>query len=127
MGGLRAPRAPPSMSLARRIFLALGLGIALGLFFGEKVAFMGVLGKAFIQLLAITVLPYVAGSLVYGFGSLGAKEARLVFSRGGALLLLLWTLTLAFVFLSPLALPSGKGGAFFSAAPQEAEQPIDWV
>jgi Na+/H+-dicarboxylate symporter len=88
---------------------------------------MGVLGKAFIQLLQITVLPYVAGSLVYGFGSLGAKEARLVFSRGGALLLLLWALTLAFVFLSPLALPSGKGGAFFSAAPQEAEQPIDWV
>jgi len=115
------------VTLARRIFLALGLGIALGLFFGEKVAFMGVLGKAFIQLLQITVLPYVAGSLVYGFGSLGAKEARLVFSRGGALLLLLWALTLAFVFLSPLALPSGKGGAFFSAAPQEAEQPIDWV
>ena len=41
--------------------------------------------------------------------------------------MLLWALTLALVFLSPLALPSGKGGAFFSAAPQEAEHPIDWV
>jgi Na+/H+-dicarboxylate symporter/ABC-type amino acid transport substrate-binding protein len=115
------------VSLSRQIFVALALGIAVGLFFGEKVAFIGILGKAFIQLLQITVLPYVAGSLIYGFGSLGAKEARLVFSRGGALLMLLWALTLAFVFLSPLALPSGKGGAFFSAAPQEAEHPIDWV
>jgi Na+/H+-dicarboxylate symporter len=115
------------VSLSRQIFVALALGIAVGLFFGEKVAFIGVLGKAFVQLLQITVLPYVAGSLIYGFGSLGAKEARLVFSRGGALLMLLWALTLAAVFLSPLALPSGKGGAFFSAAPQEAEHPIDWV
>jgi Na+/H+-dicarboxylate symporter len=30
-------------------------------------------------------------------------------------------------FLSPLALPDGKGGAFYSTAPQEAEHPIDWV
>jgi Na+/H+-dicarboxylate symporter len=86
-----------------------------------------VFGSAFVQLLQITVLPYVAGSLIFGFGSLSAQQARLVFSRGGALLLLLWALALGLVFLSPLALPAGKGGSFFSAAPQEAEHPIDWV
>ena len=90
-------------------------------------AFLSIGGRAFVQLLQITVLPYVAGSLIYGFGSLGRKEARLVFTRGGALLLLLWALTLALVFTAPLALPSGKGGAFYSAAPQDAERPIDWV
>jgi Na+/H+-dicarboxylate symporter/ABC-type amino acid transport substrate-binding protein len=50
-----------------------------------------------------------------------------VFTRGGALLLLLWAITLALVFAAPLALPAGKGGAFFSAAPQDVEHPIDWV
>ena len=90
-------------------------------------AFLSIGGRAFIQLLQITVLPYVAGSLIYGFGSLGSKEARLVFTRGGALLLLLWALTLGLVFLAPLALPAGKGGAFFSAAPQDVEHSIDWV
>jgi Na+/H+-dicarboxylate symporter/ABC-type amino acid transport substrate-binding protein len=115
------------VSLSRQIFVALGAGIAIGLFFGEKVGFLGVFGRAFVQLLQITVLPYVAGSLIYGFGSLGATQARLVFSRGGALLLLIWAGTLAIVFLSPLALPEGKGGAFYSTAPQEAEHPIDWV
>jgi Na+/H+-dicarboxylate symporter/ABC-type amino acid transport substrate-binding protein len=115
------------VSLSKKILVALASGIALGLFFGETLAFLGIFGRAFVQLLQITVLPYVAGSLIYGFGSLGRKEARLVFTRGGALLVGLWAITLALVFLSPLALPEGKGGAFFSAAPQEAEHPIDWV
>ena len=115
------------MSLSKQIFVALAVGIALGLFFGEQLAFLSVFGSAFVQLLQITVLPYVAGSLIFGFGSLSAQQARLVFSRGGALLLLLWALALGLVFLSPLALPAGKGGSFFSAAPQEAEHPIDWV
>jgi len=115
------------VTLSKQIFIALVSGVALGLFFGEKLAFLNIGGRAFIQLLQITVLPYVAGSLIYGFGSLGSKQARLVFTRGGALLLLLWALTLGLVFAAPLALPAGKGGAFFSAAPQDVERPIDWV
>jgi Na+/H+-dicarboxylate symporter/ABC-type amino acid transport substrate-binding protein len=115
------------VSLTKQIFVALALGITLGLGFGEKLAFLSIFGSAFIQLLQITVLPYVAGSLIYGFGSLSGAQARLVFSRGGALLALLWALSLGLVFLSPLALPAGKGGSFFSAAPQAAEHPIDWV
>ena len=99
------------MSLSKQILLALLLGIALGLFFGEKIAFLSIGGRAFVQLPQITVLPYVAGSLIYGFGRLGGKEARLLFTRGGALLLGLWAMTLGLVFLSPLGLPSGKGGA----------------
>jgi Na+/H+-dicarboxylate symporter len=113
--------------MGKKIFIALASGIALGLAFGERLSFLGVLGRAFIQLLQITVLPYVAGSLIYGFGSLGGREARLVFTRGGALLCGLWVLALGLVFVSPLALPEGKGGAFFSAAPVEVEHPIDWV
>lgn len=113
--------------MARKIFVALASGIALGLVFGERLAFLGIFGRAFIQLLQITVLPYVAGSLIYGFGSLGGREARRVFTRGGALLCGLWALALGLVFVSPLALPDGKGGAFFSAVPGESERPIDWV
>ena len=115
------------MSFSRQILVALASGIALGLVFGEQLAFLSFGGRAFIQLLQITVLPYVAGSLIHGFGSLGSKQARLVFTRGGALLLLLWAITLGLVFVVPLALPPDKGGAFFSAVPREAEASIDWV
>jgi Na+/H+-dicarboxylate symporter/ABC-type amino acid transport substrate-binding protein len=115
------------LSLSKQIFVALGAGVALGLFFGEKVAFLRIGGHAFVQLLQITVLPYVAGSLIHGFGSVTPREARLVFTRGGPLLLALWALTCGLVFVSRLALPAGKGGAFFSAALREEEPPIDWV
>ena len=48
-------------------------------------------------------------------------------SRGGLLLAVLWALSLGLVFLLPLALPAGKGGAFFSFAGLEPERAIDWL
>ncbi len=38
--------------------LALLLGIPVGLFFGEMVGFLEIVGDAFIKLLQMTVLPY---------------------------------------------------------------------
>ena len=111
------------MSPSKEILLALLLGIALGLFFGERLAFLSLFGTAFVQLLQVTVLPYVAGSLIYGFGSLGAREARLVFSRGGALLALLWARTLGFVFLSPLASPRARAAASSAPRPRRPSAP----
>ena len=55
------------------------------------------------------------------------EDARLLASRGGLLLVALWALSLGLVFLFPLALPSGKGGAFFSFAGLEPERAIDWL
>ena len=115
------------MSLTKQIFVALFAGVAVGLFFGEKVAFLDIGGRAFVQALQITVLPYVAGSLIAGFGSMRREDARLLASRGGLLLLALWAISLGLVFLLPLALPAGKGGAFFSFAGLEGERAIDWL
>ena len=63
------------LSLATKIFLGLGLGIVVGVFFGEQVAFLNVAGEAFIQLLQMAVLPIVAISLVDGIGRLSYDEA----------------------------------------------------
>ena len=115
------------MSLSKQILVALVAGVAVGLFFGDKVAFLEIGGRAFIQALQVTVLPYVAGSLIAGFGSMKREDARLLASRGGLLLVALWGLSLGLVFLFPLALPSGKGGAFFSFAGLEPERAIDWL
>jgi Na+/H+-dicarboxylate symporter/ABC-type amino acid transport substrate-binding protein len=115
------------VSLSKQILLALVAGVAVGLFFGEKVGFLEIGGRAFVQALQVTVLPYVAGSLIAGFGSMRREDARLMASRGGLLLAVLWALSLGLVFLLPLALPSGKGGAFFSFAGLEPERAIDWL
>ena len=83
------------MSLSTRILLGLALGIAVGLFFGEYVAFLGVVGDGFVMLLQMTVLPYVTVSLALGLGSVSGAEASNLARRAGGFLLLLWALSLA--------------------------------
>ncbi len=45
------------LSIGTQVLLALVLGLAIGLFFGEHVAFLKDIGKAFILLLQMTALP----------------------------------------------------------------------
>jgi Na+/H+-dicarboxylate symporter len=51
------------------------LGIACGIFFGEAVGFLEIVGNAFIKLLQMTILPYILVSLVYGIGGLTYNQA----------------------------------------------------
>ena len=64
------------MSLSKQILIALVAGVAVGLFFGDKVGFLEIGGRAFVQALQVTVLPYVAGSLIAGFGSMRREDAQ---------------------------------------------------
>ncbi len=57
-------------SLSTNILIGMFLGIACGIFFGEKVAFLQVAGNAFIKLLQMTILPYILVSLINGIGGL---------------------------------------------------------
>jgi Na+/H+-dicarboxylate symporter len=56
-------------SLSTLVLLAFALGIRVGLFFGEDVAFLQPFGDAYIGLLQMTVLPYIVLSLIYGLGA----------------------------------------------------------
>ena len=46
-----------TLSVSTQVVLALLLGALVGLFFGEHIAFLQHVGKAFILLLQMTVLP----------------------------------------------------------------------
>ena len=63
-------------SLSTNILIGMFLGIACGIFFGEKVAFLQVAGNAFIKLLQMTILPYILVSLVHGIGGLTYNQAK---------------------------------------------------
>ena len=58
------------ISLSTYILLSLILGVLVGLFFGEMVRPLDFIGKAFIKLLQMAVLPYIVVSLIHGLGSL---------------------------------------------------------
>jgi len=51
-----------SLSAFNRVMLGLGLGIFTGLFFGELVGGLDILGEAYIRLLQMTVIPYIIRS-----------------------------------------------------------------
>ncbi len=52
----------------------LGLGVGCGLFFGEHCAPLAIAGDAFIGLLQMTVLPYIALSLLVNLGRLSLEK-----------------------------------------------------
>ena len=77
------------MSFSTKIYVGLASGITLGVFFGESMVFMHYPAEAFIELLHMTVLPYVTVSLIVGIGSLDYKHAVLMVRRVGAVLVAL--------------------------------------
>ena len=88
------PPTPNSKStilsdLSTQIIFGLLVGVACGLFFGEYCAFLSVVGEAFVNLLRMTVLPYIAVSLISNIGKLSLTESRRLAVAGGLVLLLL--------------------------------------
>jgi Na+/H+-dicarboxylate symporter len=96
--------------------IGLVLGIATGVFFGERATAVDIVGEAFVRLLQMSVIPYVAISLIAGIAQLDAQTARHLALRGGSAMLVLWGITLAAVSLFPVAFPEMQTASFFSTA-----------
>ncbi|TDG14828.1 cation:dicarboxylase symporter family transporter [Seongchinamella unica] len=112
------------MSLSGRILVGLLVGVVTGLFFGELVADLKLVGDIFVKLLQITVLPYIIVSLIAGFGRMQMQQARQLALRGTAVLLVIWGLALSLIFVAAMAFPDIETASFFSAPSRvEADQP----
>ena len=114
-------------STTRNILIGLALGVATGLFLGEKAEVFQLVAEGYLRLLQMTVLPYVMVSLIEGIGSLDGAGARRLFIRVGTLSLVLWALALGAVMLMPLAFPEIESASFFSTTLVENRPPLDFV
>ena len=124
--GEDAPRKR-RLGLAEQVLLGLGLGIAAGIFFGEMVGGLKVVGETFIKLLQITVIPFISLSLVTGLGAMRHQYAKGLALKGGAVLLVVWAITLAVILLMPLSFPAWPSGSFFSTSLVEEPQTPDFL
>lgn len=115
------------LSLSSRIFIGLGLGILTGLFFGELVQPLQVLSDAYIRLMQMTVIPYMAVALIVGFGQLTISQAKLLAVRGLVLLLIFWAIAFVVIFLMPLSYPDLQAASFFSTTLTEPKRSFDFV
>jgi Na+/H+-dicarboxylate symporter/ABC-type amino acid transport substrate-binding protein len=125
--GREKPGKRRKIGLATQVFIGLGLGILVGVFFGERVAFLKVAGDAFIALLQITVIPYVVVALITSLGRLSLADAKALGIKAGSVLLVLWTIGLIVVLLSPLAFPDWPSATFFSTSQIKEAKPVDFI
>ena len=115
-------RRGPRLSLSAQILLGLGLGIVVGLFFGEPSAVLQPVADVYIRLMQMTVLPYLVLALVIGFGQLDRDTARHLALRGGGLLLIVWVLTCVVIGAMPVTFPEFESASFFSHSMVEPPQ-----
>src|SRR3954468_14682476 len=115
------------IGLSTQVLIGLSAGVAFGLFFGERAGKLQVWADAYVQLLQMTVLPYVAMSLVGGLGALRRGEASRLGARFALLLVGLWGIALPAVFAFPLMFPPVQTASFFSTALLEESPPLDLI
>lgn len=123
----RHPKQRRRLGIATQVFIGLGLGILVGVFFGDKVALLKIGGDAFIALLQITVIPYVMIALITSLGRLTLEDAKSLGLKGGSILLVLWAVGLVVVLISPLAFPDWLSASFFSVSQIQEAQPVDFL
>jgi Na+/H+-dicarboxylate symporter/ABC-type amino acid transport substrate-binding protein len=105
-----------SLSLATKILIGLGFGVLTGLFFGELTAPLQIVSTAYLRLMQMTVIPYVAVALITGLGQLELYQAKKLAVRLGLLILLFWAIAFAVIVLLPLTFPEWSVGSFFSTS-----------
>jgi len=115
-----------NLSFSTQVLAALCLGIFVGLFFGEKVAWLNIVGMAFIKLLQIAIIPYIVLSLVTGLGSLSYEQSKEIAKKFAIILLTLWGLGLITIFAMSLAFPLSESKDFFSTNQITDVPPINY-
>ena len=117
----------PRLGLSTQVVLGLALGLVVGVGVGDKAAWLQGLGKAFILLLQMTVLPYITLSLITGLGRLSYQDVTTLALKVGALLLGSWMLAFAAILLMPLAFPPWEDASFFSTSLVEPPVEMQWL
>ena len=113
--------------LSAQIFIALGLGLAGGIFFGEGMTAVAPIGDIFIALLQMAVWPYIVVSLIGGLGRLSYEQAASLGLRGGAFLLLFWGIALLAVLGVAATFPTWTSATFFTSSLAEKTSDFDFI
>ncbi len=109
------------------IVIGILLGLACGLFFGEYTSWLKWVGDAFVGLLQMAVLPYVAISLVANVGRLSWTDGARLLRVSAAVLAILWVIGLATLMMMTQAFPAWETGSFFSSSFTAEPPATNWL
>jgi len=104
------------MSLTKQMAIATALGIFAGLFFGELCAVLAPYASAYVMILKMTAIPYVAFAILHGIGQLTSHTAKEILKKGIFFILLAWCINIAMIyfvnFLFPVSPHSSPYGSW---------------
>ncbi|MEA3277725.1 MAG: cation:dicarboxylase symporter family transporter [Pseudomonadota bacterium] len=113
--------------MAQQVLIALLLGIAAGLFFGDWTTQVKFIGDIYIGLLQMMVLPYIIIALIGGIGKLTLEQAKQLAKYAVIVLLLMWAVIGTVLVLLPLALPDLTSASFYSSSLVEPAKEIKLI
>lgn len=113
--------------LGTLVLLGFGLGIFCGLFFGEMATVLEGVGRAYVRLLQMAIVPYIAVSLIAGLGRLTPLQASKIALWGGGVLLLILACGLIVMLMLPLAYPDWVAASYFSSSLLTTSQEVDFI
>jgi Na+/H+-dicarboxylate symporter/ABC-type amino acid transport substrate-binding protein len=114
-------------SFTTLLVIGIAAGLAWGIFFGPYGSFVKGIGDAYVGLMQMAVLPYVALSLTANIGRLSASQGGRVARVGLVVQVLLWGIGLLALSVMSFSFPAWQAGSFFSTSliSEQAEQ--DWL
>ena len=92
-------------NLVLRVIISALLGIATGLFFGDRIEFLQPIGTVYTMLLEAVVYPYLIATLLQGLGDLTPNLARKFFKSAWGVYFLLIFITFSTILLLSIAIP----------------------
>jgi Na+/H+-dicarboxylate symporter/ABC-type amino acid transport substrate-binding protein len=90
------------------------LGLTLGSFSSSVYLGVDELANAFVMLLQMTAIPYIALSLIVGIGSLSPSKVTATLKNTLVILLALLSIVLVFILLAPISFPNWESANFYS-------------
>ena len=114
-------------SASLRILIAMFIGLVIGATTSTVYTGVNEIADAFVMLLQMTALPYIALSLIIGIGSLSADKIRSAIKKSLTILISLIALVLFFILLTPIAFPNWKSADFYSVNTIKTAQELDLI
>ncbi len=90
------------------------LGVLCGVLFGEYCNALSAVGKAYVGLLQMTVLPFLMISLVAKMGRLDLQQAKKIGFAALILMLIFWVIGIGLIVAVSECLPPVQGASFYS-------------
>jgi Na+/H+-dicarboxylate symporter/ABC-type amino acid transport substrate-binding protein len=113
--------------LSVQIISAMFIGIVLGNMVAITYPLIDSTANAFVKALQMTVLPYIALSLMVGIGGLSPIRAQQTLNKSLVIITIMIAVVLFFIFIAPLSFPDWKNAEFYSAETIKVTKEFDLV